>query len=458
MQDSPAQFDLSPETAGTPLPRLQWVWLLAVFVFGFLIVGSLFVNDKPNITEQSVSKVKDKMLELQLCTKSVTQTGASTDGPKIRTFEPQIDELLEEAKVSASAQRLRVVLRREDNQDPFAEDLKNLAKSAKPDDQAFAKLYTKPIPGKDESLGLLKQINHKDIAGRLATVQVKEAFGDSKIRAATFDPSRTYGLMIVSALGIGGFILGSGLWFFYFAQRQAGRLLPKGLPMGNIDWGRADRLMLVALIVIMTFITSGQIIHILFPNSMVLAYLPIFVAIPILLKVPIFGWKIGMRPLGLEFDRMPEKLGWVLAAFLANIPVLTLLMLISAVLMRFLPGGAHPIAEDLMNNPKPAEIAKMLFLASVVAPIWEEIVFRGMLLPAFTKAFGTPLYGALLTSFIFASIHPQGAAGVPMLMGIALMLSAVSYQTKSLVSNIILHALHNGTALVVALVVAPILS
>ena len=71
--------------------------------------------------------------------------------------------------------------------------------------------------------------------------------------------------------------------------------------------------------------------------------------------------------------------------------------------------------------------------------------------------FKKPLYGALLSSFIFASIHPQGLLGIPVLMVVALMLCAVSYQTKSLVSNIMLHALHNGATLVAALVLMPLL-
>ncbi|MEI7987050.1 MAG: CPBP family intramembrane glutamic endopeptidase, partial [Armatimonadota bacterium] len=145
------------------------------------------------------------------------------------------------------------------------------------------------------------------------------------------------------------------------------------------------------------------------------------------------------------------------AAFFANIPILLVFIVITAGLQKFLPGGGHPVSEELMNNPKPMELLKIGFLACVIAPIWEEIFFRGLLFPAFTRMFKKPLYGALLSSFIFASIHPQGLLGIPVLMAVALMLCAVSYQTKSLVSNIMLHALHNGATLLAALVVLPLL-
>ena len=40
-------------------------------------------------------------------------------------------------------------------------------------------------------------------------------------------------------------------------------------------------------------------------------------------------------------------------------------------------GPEHPIVEQLAN-PTPLDLARLLFLAAVVAPICEEIVFRGV--------------------------------------------------------------------------------
>jgi len=69
---------------------------------------------------------------------------------------------------------------------------------------------------------------------------------------------------------------------------------------------------------------------------------------------------------------------------------------------------------------------------------------------------GKPIYGALASSFLFAGDHPQGLLGVLPLMGIAMMLCGISYQTKSLIPNIFLHGLHNAATLAFALVITPI--
>jgi hypothetical protein len=166
MQVPPVQFDLSTEKTDPPLPRMQWVWVLSIIVFTFLIVSSLATHDRKSLVKESGDKMKDKMLEMQLATKSLMPNPKQDRSAHM--FDPQIDDLLQDAKSSSSAQKLRIVLRREDGQTPFKDDIKNLAKSKNPGDQAFAKLFSDPMPKKDEALGLLKQINGSELSERLA--------------------------------------------------------------------------------------------------------------------------------------------------------------------------------------------------------------------------------------------------------------------------------------------------
>ena len=135
MQVPPIQFDLSTEKADPPLPRMPWVWFLSIFLFGFLIVGSLSIHDKKSPIRESASKTKEKTLELQLCMKSMKANR------NMHMFEQQTDDLLKDAKKSVSAQKMRIVLRREDNLDPFKDDLRNLAKSSKPEDQEIGRAH-----------------------------------------------------------------------------------------------------------------------------------------------------------------------------------------------------------------------------------------------------------------------------------------------------------------------------
>ena len=82
--------------------------------------------------------------------------------------------------------------------------------------------------------------------------------------------------------------------------------------------------------------------------------------------------------------------------------------LVGTRLFQGLPSNEHPASAALMNTHDLATIASLLFFGAVAAPFWEETMFRGLLLPAFRRVFNGQAAAALLSSFLFACIHPQG--------------------------------------------------
>jgi len=79
----------------------------------------------------------------------------------------------------------------------------------------------------------------------------------------------------------------------------------------------------------------------------------------------------------------------------------------------------------------------------LVAPIVEEIWFRGLLQPALRDAFG-PTFGILATALVFAFAHT--GAGPPVSQFIGGLVFGFAYErTRGLASPILLHMLGNGT-------------
>ncbi len=130
----------------------------------------------------------------------------------------------------------------------------------------------------------------------------------------------------------------------------------------------------------------------------------------------------------------------------------------------FLPMPKNPPIElDLLHSPVGAW---MMFVFGVTcAPLFEELCFRGFLLPAFVNAFrwlslkgdlspqsvrrlGYPV-SALLTSLPFALMHsPQvsHAWGPLVLIGVvSLLLCAVRLRLNSLAGSAVVHAAYNFT-------------
>jgi len=83
----------------------------------------------------------------------------------------------------------------------------------------------------------------------------------------------------------------------------------------------------------------------------------------------------------------------------------------------------------------------LLLLAIFVAPICEEVLFRGFLFAGLTRAMPSP-YAAILSAFIFAAAH-NDLPSFPVLFCIGLLLAFLRWRTGSLWPGILLHLLNN---------------
>ena len=123
----------------------------------------------------------------------------------------------------------------------------------------------------------------------------------------------------------------------------------------------------------------------------------------------------------------------------------------------FSPAGfpAHPIIEFLAGPDWWGKF-QVLFLGSVVAPIVEETMFRGVLYRHMRESTRRwPFFlgfasSALVVSFVFAVIHPQGIVAVPALMSLAVGFTIMREWRGSLISCMIAHGLNNALVMSLA--------
>lgn len=100
----------------------------------------------------------------------------------------------------------------------------------------------------------------------------------------------------------------------------------------------------------------------------------------------------------------------------------------------------------LLSGDYPVWMRVIMFLfAIVVAPIFEECLFRGVLLPIAVRQFGLGA-GVFLISAIFAGIHLNLASFIPLFI-VASGFSLAYLRTKSLWVPIMMHGLFNGVNL-----------
>lgn len=112
-------------------------------------------------------------------------------------------------------------------------------------------------------------------------------------------------------------------------------------------------------------------------------------------------------------------------------------------------GPSHPIIGIALSGSVWAWV-QMIIVACVLAPLVEEIMFRGALYqhlrelgPGLPK-WASVTFSVLLSGFVFAAIHPQGWLGVPVLMALATAFALSREWRGSLVPAMIAHGINNG--------------
>ena len=98
----------------------------------------------------------------------------------------------------------------------------------------------------------------------------------------------------------------------------------------------------------------------------------------------------------------------------------------------------------------------LIFAMVIVAPIYEELIFRGILWSAIAEQFTSPpdteyrgaIVASLVTSLIFAIIHLQyGIYEISTIVVLALLFCYARIKSGSLILPILLHIINNGAAM-----------
>ena len=144
-----------------------------------------------------------------------------------------------------------------------------------------------------------------------------------------------------------------------------------------------------------------------------------------------------------QFNGLPIKdaiiqgfKGWLMI-----IPFVLLVSLIMNILIEN-QNGSNPLLEIVLNNNNYFSFILLFLTTTLLAPLFEEIIFRGILLPILSRDFGIIL-GISISAFIFALAHLSISEMPPLLvLGIGLGITRIA--SGSLLSSVIMHSLWNG--------------
>lgn len=198
-----------------------------------------------------------------------------------------------------------------------------------------------------------------------------------------------------------------------------------------------------------------------------LSFLTIFLPtwlrwLPFPLSLATILWPLAR---GLTFHQLLEGLGWTKGTgiireafwgtlgYIAGIPVVAVGFLITVGIMT-LTGNTpmHPIAEQFQGAGW-MRFLGLFLLACVAAPIIEETMFRGAFYH-YLRGWRGPVFSGLLTGLIFAAIHPQGFAAIPVLASLGAVLALIREWRGSLIGSMVAHGLNNFVVLSMGVLMA----
>ncbi len=297
---------------------------------------------------------------------------------------------------------------------------------------------------------------------------------DQAGREAALRPARTVAMVLLGMFGLAGLAaLGGFVGLVVLLVLLLSRALRGGLrPQRAHHAVYAETFALWLVLFLVLQVVAGF----LSPQSLIMA----FSSIAFLCSLVALVWP-GVR--GVSWRDVCHDIGWTagrrpwlepllgVGGYAMMLPLLAggVMMTLFLVFVQselteppptFAPAGgpAHPIILALTGDSWWPKI-QVLLLASVVAPIVEETMFRGVLyrhLRSATARSGmatSVIVRTTINGFLFAVIHPQGWVVVPALMALAYGFALMREWRDSVLPSMLMHGISNGVVISVLILV-----
>ncbi|MCF6159202.1 MAG: CPBP family intramembrane metalloprotease [wastewater metagenome] len=211
-------------------------------------------------------------------------------------------------------------------------------------------------------------------------------------------------------------------------------------------------LMFIGMPVLVQFIRIifGRNILNIIDNTSVILFLSFFINVLVCTYV-FYIVKVVHRQsiaaLGLSTINLPSNIKWGIKQYLFTLPFIIIAGIIVNLISSYfdITPEMQDVVQWVLEEKSFFILASLLFFGVILAPVMEEILFRGFLLPALKNTFGSR-YAIVISAFLFAGIHMDMFAILQIFI-LGLLLGYVYEKTQTLAAPIIIHVLHNSLTL-----------
>lgn len=308
----------------------------------------------------------------------------------------------------------------------------------------------------DQALTRLYQLQQRQDA--LATLQARQQ---------ETAQSALLRLTIVGGLPLLGSLVGLGLIIFWVSQQVIGRKRPQSQDPSETEWSVPWGGETVWQVMILWFLAFFGVSLILIPlivqplglnpanfggrtqallalvnyGTMIIAGLAIlYLCLRSFLPLP-KNW--------FQFNWQGNWLTWGLGGYLVALPLVIVVSLVNQRLLQD-HGGGNPLLDIIFQGRDGVTIAVLFLMVAVLAPFFEETLFRGFLLPSLTRYL--PAWGAIAVSaVVFATAHLSLSDILPLTV-LGMVLGYIYLRSRNLLSSVLLHSIWNSGSFIALLI------
>ncbi|HEY9626780.1 MAG TPA: type II CAAX endopeptidase family protein [Coleofasciculaceae cyanobacterium] len=135
---------------------------------------------------------------------------------------------------------------------------------------------------------------------------------------------------------------------------------------------------------------------------------------------------------------------WGVGGYFVALPLMLVISLLNQQIWQG-QGGSNPLLQIVLEEGDPIALSLFFFTAAIAAPVFEEIFFRGFLLPSLTRYM--PVGAAIgLSALIFATAHLSLSEVLPLTV-LGSVLGFVYTRSRGLLAPMLLHSLWNSVTM-----------
>jgi uncharacterized protein len=154
---------------------------------------------------------------------------------------------------------------------------------------------------------------------------------------------------------------------------------------------------------------------------------------------------LPLPPDWFKFNWKSNWLLWGIGGYLVATPIVIVVSILNEKIWQG-QGGSNPLLQIVLEGKDSTALLLFFLTAAVAAPLFEEFLFRGFLLPSLTRY--VPVWAAIcLSGLLFGVAHLSLSEIIP-LTTLGIILGVVYVRTKNLLAPMLLHSLWNSTTLI----------